>query len=85
MIYFFQSAISVSFRKAEITTVRGANLSKYREILAGTAEFDRHGSQGYERAVSRRNFVLLNPTVSAPALAPDSPQDAEVTVLLALA
>jgi hypothetical protein len=32
-----------------------------------------------QRAISRRIVALLNPAVRAPALAPDGPQDSEVT------
>jgi hypothetical protein len=34
-----------------------------------------------QRAISRRIIELLNPTVKAPALAPDGPQDAEAILL----
>ena len=34
--------------------------------------------------ISRRIVALLNPTMKSPALSPDSPQDAEVTLLPAL-
>jgi hypothetical protein len=37
-----------------------------------------------QRAISRRMVALLNPTVRAPALSPDGPQDVEVTLLPAL-
>jgi integrase len=37
-----------------------------------------------QRKISRRIVALLNPTVKAPALSPDGPQDAEVTLLPAL-
>ncbi len=37
-----------------------------------------------QRAISRRMVALLNPTVRAPALSPDGPQDVEATLLPAL-
>jgi hypothetical protein len=37
-----------------------------------------------QRMISRRIVALLTPTVKAPALSPDGPQDVEVTLLPAL-
>jgi hypothetical protein len=42
------------------------------------------GLRSAQRAISRRMVALLNSTVKAPALAPDGPQDADVTLLPAL-
>jgi len=41
------------------------------------------GLRKAQRAISRRMVALLNPTVRAPALAPDGPQDAPAALVKA--
>jgi hypothetical protein len=52
----------------------------YGDLLATLAAVisDRRAAQG---EISRRIVALLDPTVKAPALSPEGPQEAEVTLL----